>query len=141
MPFVAAGAPVADELPFPVDDGNSGGMEEVDGKRTPVHRLVTFDAAQQESVAFGELEAQYPHRPCRFVENPQLLGSFSSPVMHCWLSELLGRAQFVKSARIWLKKSLLGPPQSWLSTVMSSSLVACWAYIELEPDAQRHASL
>ena len=58
VPCLAAGAPVADEVPFPVDDGNSGGIEEVDGKVTPVHRLVTFDAAQQESVAFGELEAQ-----------------------------------------------------------------------------------
>lgn len=100
VPFLAAGAPVADEVPLPVDDGNNGGNEEVDGKVTPVHLLVTLDAAQHESVAFGELEAQYPHRPCRLVENPQLLGSFSSPVIHCWLSELLGSAQFVKSARI-----------------------------------------
>ena len=86
-----------------VDEGKSGGMEDVDGRVTPVHRRVTLDAAQQESVAFGELDAQYPQRPWRFEENPQLLGSFSAPVTHCWLRELLGKAQLVKSARIWLR--------------------------------------
>lgn len=54
---VAAGAP-AD-----VVEGKNGGMLEMIGKVTPEQRFVTFDPTQQESVAFGELEAQYPQRP------------------------------------------------------------------------------
>lgn len=52
-------APGAEELlPF-VGVGNSGGMSEVcEGKTTPVQRSLTLEAAQQESVAFGELDAQ-----------------------------------------------------------------------------------
>lgn len=68
---------------MPVEEGNKGGMEDVVGRVTPVQRWVTFDAAQHESVALGELEAQYPQRPCRLVEKPQAFGSFSSPVKHC----------------------------------------------------------
>lgn len=83
-----------------VEDGKSVGIEDVVGKVTPVHRLMTFEAAQHESVAFGELVAQYPHRPCKFPEKPQLSDSFSCPVMHPVASESLGNAQLVKSARI-----------------------------------------
>ena len=100
---LAAETPVAVELRAPVEDGNRGGIGDVDGRVTPVHRWVTLDAAQHESVALGELDEQYPQSPRRFAENPQLYGSFPSPVMHCWVRELLGRAQFVKSARIWFK--------------------------------------
>ncbi|KAL8691154.1 MAG: hypothetical protein Q9218_003551 [Villophora microphyllina] len=95
-----------------VDEGKRGGNEEVMGSVTPAQRAVTFEPTQQESVAFGELAAQYPHSPWRFVEKPQLLGSFSSPLTHRVLSESLGKAQLVKSARIWSKKFGLGRPQS-----------------------------
>ena len=70
-------------LGAPVDEGNNGGIEDVDGRVTPVHRRETLDAAQHESVALGELDAQYPQRLWRFEEKPQLLASFSAPVMHC----------------------------------------------------------
>ena len=93
----------ADEVLLDVEDGKRGGTEKIEGKITFVHRFVTFEATQQESVAFGELNAQYPHRPCILVENPQSTGSFSSALIHLLLSELLGRAQFVKSALIWSK--------------------------------------
>ena len=82
------------------DEGNSGGKDVVDGRTTPGHLLVTLDPSQHESVALGELAEQYAHRPCRFDEYPQLLGSFCSPVIQPPLSELLGSAQLVKSARI-----------------------------------------
>ena len=59
-----------------VEDGNKGGTENIGGMVTPSHRLVTFEATQQESVAFGELSAQYPHRPGRLVEKPQSTCSF-----------------------------------------------------------------
>ena len=52
------GAAVEDEMPPDVDDGNSGGIEDVGGRVTPVQRPVTLDAVQQESVELGELEAQ-----------------------------------------------------------------------------------
>ena len=41
-----------------VELGNNGGIDENVGNCTPTHRLVTFDPIQQESVAFGELDAQ-----------------------------------------------------------------------------------
>lgn len=41
-----------------VEEGNNGGTENIDGMVTPSHRLVTCEATQQESVAFGELSAQ-----------------------------------------------------------------------------------
>ena len=52
-------APTTEELlPF-VDVGNNGGREDVCvGNTTPVQRLDTLEAEQQESVAFGELDAQ-----------------------------------------------------------------------------------
>ena len=55
--------PVAEGLLALVEDGNKGGKEEVSvGKTTPTQRSVTLEAAQQGSVAFGELEAQWPQR-------------------------------------------------------------------------------
>ena len=51
-----------------VEEGNSGGIETVEGWGMPVHRLLTLESTQQESVAFGELVAQNAQRPCRFVE-------------------------------------------------------------------------
>lgn len=57
-PFVSA-APIAEELLPSVGVGNKGGIEDVSvGRTTPVQRLVTLEAAQQESVALGELVAQ-----------------------------------------------------------------------------------
>lgn len=56
--FVSA-TPIAEELLPSVGVGNRGGIVDVSvGKTTPVQRLVTLEAAQQESVAFGELDAQ-----------------------------------------------------------------------------------
>ena len=46
-----------------VEDGNNGGTENIGGTVTLSHRAVTSEATQQESVAFGELAAQYPHNP------------------------------------------------------------------------------
>ena len=51
-----------------VEEGNSGGIETVDGSGMPVHRLLTLASTQQESVAFGELVEQNAQRPGRFVE-------------------------------------------------------------------------
>lgn len=47
----------AEEL-LDVGDGNSRGTGKIDGNVTCWHRLVTFEVTQQESVAFGELNAQ-----------------------------------------------------------------------------------
>lgn len=90
----------AEEILLDVEDGNRGGIEKIEGRVTPTHREVTLDATQQESVAFSELDAQYPQRPWRFDEKPQSAGSFCSPVTHPALSESFGRAQLVKSALI-----------------------------------------
>ena len=49
--------------PADVAEGRKGGILEVLGKMTPKQRFVTFEPMQQESVALGELEAQYPQRP------------------------------------------------------------------------------
>lgn len=87
-------------------------MEEVIGSSTPTQRVVTFEPKQHESVAFGELAAQKPHNPWRLDEKPQSFGSFSAPVTHLALRESLGKAQVVKSARIWSMKFCLGRPQS-----------------------------
>ena len=61
-PPLAGAAPVAVlEAEGPLEEvelGNSGGMDEKVGSCTPTQRLVTFEPIQQESVAFGELEAQ-----------------------------------------------------------------------------------
>ena len=84
-----------------VGEGKRLGIVENVGKVTSTQRSVTFEATQQESVALGELAAQNPHRPWRLFEYPQLLGSFSSPSIQAPLNESAGRAQFVKSARIW----------------------------------------
>ena len=48
--------------------GKSGGIDEVVGSLTPGHRDVTLEAEQQESVAFGELAAQWAQSPGRLVE-------------------------------------------------------------------------
>lgn len=63
VPVAAAVVLDADGEAEEVEEGNNGGTENMGGMVTPSHRLVTFDATQQESVAFGELAPQYPHRP------------------------------------------------------------------------------
>lgn len=90
----------ADELFEEFEPGKSGRRGEKGGSCTPTHLLVTFAPTQHESVALGELEAQYPHNPCRLSEYPQLLGSLASPVTQPPLNESDGNAQTVKSARI-----------------------------------------
>ncbi len=59
-----------------VDDGNNGGTENIGGTVTPSHRVLTSEVTQHESVALGELAAQYPHKPGRLVEKPQSTCSF-----------------------------------------------------------------
>ncbi len=119
--------PVGDEVALAVV--NRGGIEvTLAGIVYPVHMPVTFDMAQHESVELGELEAQYPQRPCTFVEKPQFLGSFAAAVMHEPVRESAGSAQLVKSARICAMKLLLVVPQSCEFTVISSSLSANCAY-------------
>ncbi len=99
-PLVALEVLVAEGEVLDVAEGNNGGIENMAGKVTPLHLPVTFDVTQHESVALGELDAQYRHRPGRFEEKPHSSDSFWSPVMHSTLSELLGSAQLVKSALI-----------------------------------------
>ena len=41
-----------------VCEGKNGGRLGLLGKATPTQRLLTLDPTQQESVAFGELDAQ-----------------------------------------------------------------------------------
>lgn len=38
------------------------------GRTTPSQRVVLLEKTQQESVAFGELAAQYEHNPLRLLE-------------------------------------------------------------------------
>ena len=76
-----------------------GGSVE-DGIVTFEHRVAAFEFVQQVSVELAEVEAQYAHSPRTFDRNPQLLDSFSAPVMQVTVSESAGRAQIVKSERI-----------------------------------------
>ena len=55
--------PVGEGVVVAVCDGNSGGIEDVGGNLIPSHRVVTFEATQHESVAFGELAAHSEQRP------------------------------------------------------------------------------
>lgn len=70
------------------------------GSFTPAQRVSVFEKRQHESVAFGELAAQYAHRLPKLSENPQLSGSFCAPVMQSVERESDGSAHVVKSARI-----------------------------------------
>ena len=54
------------------------------------------------------------------VENPQLLGSFCAASMQDPESESAGRAQLVKSARIWLTASEPWFPQILLAAISCS---------------------
>jgi hypothetical protein len=76
-------------------------MEVVTGSLTFVHRVSVWALIQHESVALGELRAQYEQRLGRLFAKPQLFGSFWTPTIHCpLLRESDGSAQLVKSARI-----------------------------------------
>ena len=59
----AGGVLVDVDVDDDVDDGKRGGIDVKDGSVTPEHLLFTLAPSQQESVAFGELEAQKPQRP------------------------------------------------------------------------------
>ena len=85
-----------------VPEGKSGGIDVVIGSSTLEQRCSESENRQQESVALGELAAQYVHRPPKLFENPQLSGSFWTPSMQDCDNEFWGSAQFVKSARISL---------------------------------------
>jgi len=121
--------PVAVGLPEEVEEGNSGGIEVVVGKWTFVHRDSARALAQHESVPFGELFAQYEQSPAKFERYPQSFGSFKTPVIQVPLSESAGKAQLVKSARIWL--IALGPerPHSSGLAAMVCSLMANSAHV------------
>lgn len=100
--------------PFVADaDGDCDEVEEVVadaaamGRVTPWQRCSVLEKTQQESVEFADPAAQYEHRPPRLEAKPQFSRSFTSPGMHEPASDLAGRAQLVRSARIWL--SALGP--------------------------------
>lgn len=97
------------------------------GSLTFEHLVSVPEFTQHESVEFGELAAQYEHRLGRLLLKPQLLGSFWTPGMQFGPSESFGRAQVVKSARIWLIALLEGVPQRD-EAAMVSSLVAKAAY-------------
>ena len=64
--------------------------------------------------------------------NPQLLGSLILPVTHLPLNESEGKAQTVKSARIWSIARLLGLEQVSLSEIICCSLMACWAQVSAQ---------
>ena len=72
----------------------------------------------------GELAAQYEHKLGKLSLKPQLLGSFITPLMHDPDSESAGRAQTVKSARIWAIALLPVAPQRSVVEAICSSLVA-----------------
>lgn len=86
-----------------VDEGNRLPIAVVMGSLTFWQRDSVLENKQQESVALGEEAAQYEQRLPRFDEKPQLLGSFCTPRMQLFVRELAGRAQLVKSARIWVR--------------------------------------
>jgi len=92
--------PLMVEVPVTVIVTGWSAEDAMMGSTTSLHREVVFEKTQQESVAFGELAEQYPHRPLRFVEKPQSTGSFCSPPTQLPDRESAGRAQLVKSARI-----------------------------------------
>jgi hypothetical protein len=91
---------------------------------TPWQRVEVLEKTQHESVALGELAAQYEHRPDRLLLKPQLLPSLSTPAMHVPVMEFAGKAQLVKSARIWLRAFGPAVPQMLLDADISCSL---WA--------------
>lgn len=65
-PFPPDEVPVA-PVAAVVELGKRGDMDVVVGKSTPWQRSFTLELLQQESVAFGELEAQKEHRPWRLL--------------------------------------------------------------------------
>ena len=97
------------------------------GNVTSLQRVVVSEKTQHESVAFRELVEQYAQRLPRFDVKPQLFGWFSTASMQDPVSALAGRAQLVKSARIWVRASFPTDPQTLLA-VISCSLSAYWAH-------------
>lgn len=97
-------APPAAGLPVPdgagEDVGNTGGMETVVGRSTPMQRLSTFELTQHELVEFTELSAQYEHSPCKLPEKPHSLASFCTALIQLPLSASAGFEHRVKSERI-----------------------------------------
>ena len=97
---VADGPPVV--VPVGRDVGfvvNSVGMAENTGSLTFLQRLVEFEVTQHESVSFSVLSRQKLQSPIILDPKPQLVGSFSAPLIQFPLSEFAGSAQLVKSAR------------------------------------------
>jgi hypothetical protein len=129
-PLLLPPAPVAEAVGELVDvfEGKRGGMDVVVGKCTPSHLFSTLEFTQQESVAFGELDAQKEHSPGRFDAYPQSFGSFSTATTQDLLKDAGGIEQSVKSALISL--SAFGPlvPHSSGLAVISCSLIANWAH-------------
>jgi hypothetical protein len=123
----------AEELELAVDDGVSAPIELVIGRSTLSQRVSVPDEIQHESVEFGELREQYEHKLGRLSAKPQLLGSFSTPPMHCPLFKAsAGSAHVVKSARIWaIALSPVVPHTSWVDAICSSLVAnsACHAKV------------
>lgn len=90
------------------------------GNITPLQRDVVSEKTQQESVAFGELAAQYEQSPAVLSVKPQLSGSFSTPSMQVEPIASAGRAQFVKSALSCLAAFGPGLPQRLLYVMLCS---------------------
>jgi hypothetical protein len=105
------------------------------GSTTFSHLCSVSEKTQHESVAFGELDEQYMHKDPRFELKPQSLGWFSTAEIHCPLNEFAGRAQLVKSARIWVRASESELPHTLLAAISCS----LWAYSAQE-SAQRGRS-
>ncbi|KAK4940126.1 hypothetical protein LTR66_014942 [Elasticomyces elasticus] len=100
---------VVDLVAEEVELVNSGARLEVaaTGRTTLLQRVSVLEKTQHESVEFGELAAQYEHRPLRLLEKPQSFGSFTKPCTHATVNEFAGSAQVVKSARICVSADLL----------------------------------
>jgi hypothetical protein len=99
-------------------------MADVIGNETPWQRVSVPENKQQESVALGELVAQYEHKLGRLSMNPQLSGSLAAPLTQFAVSESFGKAQSVKSARIWFMAFTPTFPQRSGEDAIISSLVA-----------------
>jgi len=102
------------------------------GSATFSHRCSVSENTQHESVEFGELDEQYMHKDPIFELKPQSSGWFSTAGIHCPLKEFAGRAQLVKSARIWVREFESEVPHTLLAAISCS----LWAYSAQE-SAQR----
>lgn len=115
---------LCEAVELPVADGKRLPMLVVNGSLTFWQRVSVLEKRQHESVAFGELAAQYEHRAGRLLLKPQLFTSFWNPCIQLDVNESAGKAQLVKSARISVSAlGALDPQRSGVEAI-DSSLVA-----------------